>query len=298
MSEFTGIISALVTPFAQDGSLDLDGLRANVRQQMASGVRSFCPLGGTGEPISMTADERHQVVDVVLAETAGKARVVVGCLLPSQAEIFELGSYAKKAGADAIMVIPPYFVGTRPSHARRHFQDIASHTGMPMILFNGPSRAGVKLEAEVVIELAEAIPAFVGIKEATGDMLAVAKIVRAAPQRFTMLQGYDEMLLPTLALGGKGGIVSLACLIPSTLVHMQQAFEQGDLTTARELQLGLLPLAEVIYSEPNPGPLKHAMNVVGLRGGVTRAPLYPIAPATVAALDRLLPAAMAEERRN
>lgn len=298
MLEFTGIISALVTPFAEDGSLDPASLTANVRHQLASGIRTFCPLGGTGEPISMTADERRQVVDTVLVETAGKARVVVGCLLPSQKEIIELGCYAKRAGADAILVIPPYFVGTKPMHVRRHFEDIAARTGMPMILFNGPSRAGVKLEAEFVVELAAAIPSFVGIKEATGEMLAVAKIARAAPARFTMLQGYDELVLPTLALGGKGAIVSLACLIPALLVRMQQAFDDGDLQTARQLQLDILPLSEIIYSEPNPAPLKYAMNSVGLRGGTTRPPLYPIAPVTIAALEQRLPEVMAQERRN
>lgn len=298
MLEFTGITSALVTPFANDGALDLTSLRANIRHQLASGVRSFCPLGGTGEPISMTAEERRQVVDVVMSEVAGKARVVVGCLLPSQVEIIELGIYAKKAGADAIMVIPPYFVGTKPAHVRRHFEDIAARTGMPMILFNGPTRAGVKLEAEFVVELAAAIPNFVGIKEATGDMLAVAKIVRSAPTRFTMLQGYDELILPTLALGGKGAIVSLACLIPSILVRMCQAFEAGDLQTARTLQLAILEISETIYSEPNPAPLKYAMNSVGLSGGTTRPPLYPILPTTIAALTRQLPEIMAQERRN
>lgn len=297
MIRLSGITSALVTPFDSDGKLDLAALAENVKHQLASGVASVCPLGGTGEPISMTGDEQRRVIDAVMTEAGGRARVIIGCLLPSQGEIVELGRYAKGAGADAIMVIAPYFVGAKPRHVRRHFEDIAAKVDMPMVLFNGPTRAGVKLEPDFVIELATNIPHLVAIKEATGEMYGIAKILQGAPARFAMLQGYDELILPTLALGGVGAVVSLGCLIPRILIRIQSAFDSGDLATARELQLKILPLSAVIYSEPNPGPLKYAMNSVGLTGGSTRPPLYPIANETIEALGRLLPDVMLEERR-
>jgi 4-hydroxy-tetrahydrodipicolinate synthase len=298
MVKLTGIISALVTPFDKGGELDLDAMTKNVRHQQSCGVRSFCPLGGTGEPISMTDAERRRVVDTVRSEVGGEGRVVVGCLLPSQREIIELGRYAKSAGAEAIMVIPPYFVGAKPRHVKRHFCDIAEKVDLPMVLFNGPTRAGVRLEAEFVLELARDIPHFVAIKEATGDMNAVGKILREAPQRFAMLQGYDELVLPTLAGGGVGAIVSLACLVPSLLARLEEACRAGDLAIARNLQNLVSELGEPIYAEPNPAPLKHAMNAVGLSGGFTRPPLYPISEATAAHLDRILPRIMAEERQG
>jgi 4-hydroxy-tetrahydrodipicolinate synthase len=275
-----GVVSALVTPFDGKGALDCAALTANVRHQMAAGIASFGPLGGTGEPISMIAEERFRVVDAVLAETSGKATVVVGCLLPSQPEIIELGKHARRAGADAIMVIPPYFVGAQPPNLKRHFADIAAAVDLPMVLFNGPTRCGVTLTASVVLDLAREIPHFVGIKEATGDLHAVTSIVREAPERFVMLQGYDELILPTLAVGGVGSFVSLACLIPLTLARLQAAFDAGDLAKARKLQMAVLPIAAAIYAESNPGPLKFAMNLLGLAGGQTRPPLYPIGDAT------------------
>lgn len=284
---FGGITSALVTPFAADRSVDPVGLKQILRHQRAEGVKSFCPLGGTGEPISMTADERRLVVDTVMDEVGGSATVIVGCLLPSQPEIIELARYSERAGADAIMAIPPYFVGTRPRHVLRHLQAIATATDLPLILFNGPGRAGVKLDAESVVELATAVPNLVGIKEATGDMVLATEIAQALPD-FALLQGLDELLLPTLSVGGRGGIVSLACLIPGTLVRLVGAFEEGDLATARALQHRILPLAKLIYAEPNPGPLKHAMNHLGLPGGICRPPLYPPAEAIVEGLSSVL----------
>lgn len=293
-----GVISALVTPFDEKGAVDCAALAANVRHQMAAGIASFGPLGGTGEPISMTAEERFQVVDAVLAETAGKAKAVVGCLLPSQPEIIELGVYAHRAGADAIMVIPPYFVGAQPRNLKRHYADIASAVGLPMVLFNGPTRCGVTLSADVVLELVQQIPQFVAIKEATGDLHAVSRIVRGAPPHFAMLQGYDELILPTLAVGGVGSFVSLACLIPFTLARLQAAFDAGDLVRARQLQMAVLPIAEAIYAESNPGPLKFAMNLLGLPGGRTRPPLYPIADATAERIRQLIPDIVALEERG
>lgn len=293
-----GIVSALVTPFDRAGELDLSAMTRNIRHQQSCGVKSFCPLGGTGEPLSMTEVERRRVVDAVRSEVGSGGRVVVGCLLPSQREIIELGRYAKSVGADAIMVIPPYFVGAKPRHVKRHFADIAEKVDLPMVLFNGPSRAGVRLDAEFVLELARDIPNFVAVKEATGDMNAVGKILREAPEHFAMLQGFDELVLPTLAAGGVGAIVSLACLVPRLLTRLEAACRSGDLAVARKLQNLVSELAEPIYAEPNPVPLKHAMNASGLSGGTTRPPLYPISHEVAVQLERILPRVMAEEQRS
>lgn len=290
-----GVVSALVTPFDQDGAVDTTALAANLRHQMAAGVSRFGPLGGTGEPISMTAAERFRVVDTVMAEIGGRAQIIVGCLLPSQAEIIELGRHARRAGADAIMVIPPYFVGAQPHNVARHFADIAAAVDLPMILFNGPTRCGTALSADFVVELARTIPHLVAIKEATGDLHVASRIVREAPSHFAVLQGYDELILPTLAIGGVGSFVSLACLIPAALARLQAAFDAGDLATARRLQLDILPVAAAIYAESNPGPLKYAMNLCGLAGGITRKPLYPIKDETADRIKALLPAIRALE---
>ena len=284
-----GIVTSLVTCFTADDGLDLDAMRASVRYQIGEGVHGVCPLGGTGEPLSQTLDEHKAVIDAVVGEAAGRIQVIVGCLRASPAEIVEVGRYAKAAGADAIMVIAPYFYGASLGHIKQHFVDIANKVDMPMVLFNGPTRAGIRLPVDFVLELIEAAPQFVAIKEATGDISLVTELVRRAPPHFAVLQGYDELIYPTLALGGRGALVSLGCLVPRTLVALYDAFGAGDFARARDLQLAIMPLAELIYLETNPGPLKTALAMVGRSAGPCRPPILPTADETRTKLERLLP---------
>ena len=165
MFEAEGIFTALVTSFARDGALDLDSIRESVRFQVAAGVRGVCALGGTGEPLAQTIDEQKQVIECVVAEADGGIGVIVGCLNASQPDIIEIGKHAKAAGADAIMVLPPYFVMATPHHVKRHLIDVAAAVDLPMILFNTPRRAGVDLEVAFILELLDAIPHLVAIKE-------------------------------------------------------------------------------------------------------------------------------------
>ena len=285
MPELKGIITALVTCFNSDGGLDIEAMRRSVKFQLAQGAHGVCPLGGTGEPLSLTTDERSRVIDAVMQEAGGRLAVVVGCLSASQTEIVASARHAKSAGADAIMVIPPYSVMPKPRHIRQHFMDIAEQADMmPMVLFNTPGRAGVRLDADFIIELASDVPNLVGIKEATGDVVLATELVRRAPAHFAVLQGFDELILPTLAVGGRGAMVSLGCLAPRLLVELHDAAIAGNIARARELQASILPLCQVIYSEPNPVPLKAALAMVGRGAGATRPPLYAPAPET---LDRL-----------
>ena len=229
MKKIEGVITALVTCFGKDGSLDLAALRDSVRHQVASGAAGLCPLGGTGEPLSMTVPEHKQVIDTVVTEAAGRLPVVVGTLLGNQADIIECGRHARAAGADAIMVIPPYFVVARPPHIRQHFAAIAEKVDMPMVLFHGPSRSGVRLDADTILQLIAAVPRIVAIKETSGDLTISADLLRSAPADFRVLQGFDEYVLPTLALGGHGAVLSLGCLIPNLLRRLHEAFLAGRL---------------------------------------------------------------------
>jgi 4-hydroxy-tetrahydrodipicolinate synthase len=267
-----------------------------VRFQIDQGIGGLCPLGGTGEPLSMTVDEHKRVIDAVVDEAAGQVPVVVGCLLGNQDDIVTCGRHARAAGADAIMVIPPYFIVAKPAHIRRHFETVADQVDMPMVLFHGPSRSGVRLDADSLLDLIDAIPQLAAIKETSGDLVIAAELLRSARPGFRVLQGFDELLLPTLALGGHGGVLSLGCLLPSLLSRLHAAFAARDLETAQRLQLEILPLCRVIYAEPNPGPLKLALALAGRSAGPTRRPIYPASSATRDALERLVPAALNFER--
>ncbi len=296
MKAVEGMIAAMVTSFRDDGALDVAATRASVRHLIASGAGGLCPLGGTGEPLSLTVDEHRQVIDAVVEEAAGRVPVVIGTLLARQEDIVECGRHAKAAGADAIMLIPPYFINTRLAHTRAHFETIAERVDMPLVLFHTPGRSGVRMRAEEILQLLAAVPSFVAIKETSGDLAICAELLRSAPPGFRVLQGFDEFVVPTLALGGHGAVLSLGCLIPALLRKMESAFAAGDLAEAQRIQLSLLPLCNVIYGEPNPGPLKVALAMSGHPAGPTRKPIYPVSGETIASLERLLPEFLREEK--
>lgn len=297
MKAIEGVITAMVTSFTADGAVDPKSMRAAVRHQVESGAAGLCPLGGTGEPLSMTLDEHKQVIDTVTAEAAGRIPVVIGTLLGSQDDIIATARHAKAAGADAIMLIPPYFIVAKPAHIRRHFKTIAEKVDMPMVLFHGPSRSNVRLDADTILDIVNGIPQFVAIKETSGDLTIAGELLRAAKPGFRVLQGFDELLLPTFALGGHGAVVSLGHLIPNLLRRLHEAFASGDLAGARKIQLDILPICRVIYSEPNPGPLKVALQMAGRGAGPTRQPIYEVSSATRQGLERLLPALLDAEER-
>lgn len=296
MKTIEGMIAAMVTSFTDDGALDEQGMRAAVRHLIDSGAEGLCPLGGTGEPLSLTVDEHKRVIDVVVDEAAGRVPVVIGTLLGRQADIIECGRHARRAGADAIMVIPPYFVVAKPPHIRQHFEAIAEAVDMPMVLFHGPTRSAVRLDADTILMLLDAVPRFVAIKETSGDLVIAGELLRRARSGFRVLQGFDEFVLPTFALGGHGAVLSLGCLIPGLLQALAAACRSGDLATARRIQLDILPLCRVIYGEPNPGPLKLALKMAGRSAGPTRAPIYAPSAQTSALLYELLPPLLAAER--
>jgi 4-hydroxy-tetrahydrodipicolinate synthase len=283
-----GIFTALVTPFQSDGALDLAALRKSVAFQIEHGVRGVVPLGGTGEPLSLTVDEHRAVIDTVIDEAGDRLQVIAGALLPRTPDIVEVGRHARRAGAAALMVIPPYFVMATAPHVERHVAEIAERVDMPLVLYHGPQRSGIRLALDALLELAEAVPHLVAVKDTTGDAVFLANLVRQAPPRLALLQGWDELVYPTLALGGRGAIISLGCLVPRLFVELHAAFQEGRIARARELQLGVLALCQVIYSEPNPVPLKKALELVGRPAGPARPPLYPASDTTVTALRRVL----------
>lgn len=288
MKKLEGIQTALVTPFDENGHVDEQSLRNNIRFQLANGIKGFCPLGGTGEPLSLTMDEHRRIIDTVLDEVNGKVPVTVGCVTADQKDIVEIGRYARSAGADYIMLIPPYFINATFRHIKTHFSVVAERCDMPMVLYHGPGRSGVRLTAAQLLELFTDIPAFKAIKETSADIILLTELMRHIPTGFRVLQGLDELLLPTLVLGGHGGIVSLGNLVPATLSALYDAVQAKDLSKAQSLQLELMALSNPVYAEPNPGPLKYAMSLCNRSAGGTREPIYLPDPALQAELKDLI----------
>ena len=290
-----GIHTSLVTPFASDLSLDEAALRKSVRYQIAAGVGGVCALGGTGEPLSMTTDEHRTVIDTVVSEVAGRVPVTIGCLLGGQADILAIGKHAKAAGADHIMIVPPYFYSVRPFDVKRHLETIAEACELPIVFFHTPGRSGVRLTADELLELFHSVPSVKGVKDASGDVVLVGEVIRGAPAGFSFLQGLDELLLPSFALGASGAIVSLGELIPSALASLCRWTLERNLEAARRVQLEILPLCRWIYAEPNPGPLKFALELAGRPAGPCRNPIYGPRDDTRAALQELVPPLLTSE---
>lgn len=284
-----GIHTALVTPFDADLAFDEAAMRSSVRRQIESGAAGLCPLGGTGEPLSLSLAEHFRVIDTVVGEAAGRVPVTVGCLLGAQADIVAVARHAKTAGADAVMLVPPYFFSVRPFDIERHFAAIAEACELPVILFHTPGRSGVRMSADDLLALIHGIPSIRGIKDASADMVLAGEVMDGAPEGFSFMQGLDELLLPSLAMGAAGGIVSLGELFPRSLRALFEHAGAGELEPARRIQSGLLPLCRWIYSEPNPGPLKFALELAGHPAGACRPPIYGPRDATGHALRELLP---------
>ena len=284
-----GLNTALVTPFDAELAFDEAAMRRSVRRQIEAGAAGLCALGGTGEPLSLTLAEYFRVVDTVVEEAAGRVPVTVGCLLGAQADILAVARHAERAGADFIMLVPPFFFSARPFDIERHFAAVAEACGLPIVLFHTPGRSGVRLSADELLALIHAVPAIRGIKEASGDMALAGEVMNGAPEGFAFMQGLDELLLASLAMGAAGGIVSLGELLPRSLGALIDHAGAGELGPARRIQLGLLPLCRRIYAEPNPGPLKYALKLAGRPAGPCRPPIYGPRDATRQALQKLLP---------
>ncbi len=264
-----GVISSMATCFHEDGALDLAGLGMNVEFQKQAGIKTICVLGGTGEAASMTREERHAVMEETMRHADG-LNVIFGALAGTPADVKADIEKAKELGANASMVMAPPFVRPSERDVEHLVKDYAS-VKMPLIIFNTPSRSAFNMSAGLVKRLNE-IEEVVGIKESSGDMTLLQNIRVDCPSPFGLLTGGDDLYLPTLALGGDGGILACAGVIPEVFVKMDQAIADGDLETARRCHYAGKLLNDVMYKASHPVPMKIAMASRGLPAGICRPP--------------------------
>jgi 4-hydroxy-tetrahydrodipicolinate synthase len=285
----TGIVASLVTHFTPEGSIDRKAIVATVDFLARQGVHAVCICGGTGEALSLTDEEHTAAVEAAVEGAGGRCRVVAGALYIDPARIATAGRAAARARADAVMIIPPYFVRPSADDIYEHVARLADTLELPLIVFNTPSRAGLDLDARLLIRLATQIPKVVGFKEASGDMAKFSRVVREAPSDFCMLQGLDDLVLPSLAVGGTGALITLGAVIPRVFVNLYEAVRRGDLAAARTLQLAALPVADTVYQTPNPSGTKRLLDLLGRPGGSVRPPLRTLHADQDGHLVRLLP---------
>jgi 4-hydroxy-tetrahydrodipicolinate synthase len=284
-----GVIASLVTHFTPAGALDEESIVKTVDVLASRGVHGVCICGGTGEALSLSDEEHEAAVNAAVRGAAGRCKVVAGALYIDPARIALAGRAAARAGADAVMIIAPYFVRPSPDDIYEHVARLSDLVDLPLILFNSPSRAGLDMDVRLLIRIATQLPKVVGFKEASGDLAKFARVVRDSPPQFGMLQGLDDLVLPSLVLGGSGALITLGAVIPRVFVRLVEAVQRNDLEAARGLQLAALPVIDAVYQTPNPSGTKRLLELLGLPGGPVRPPLRTVKPGADSHLAHLVP---------
>ncbi len=283
--EVAGTWTAIVTPFTDgpEPEVDYDALDAVVDDQIKGGVDAIVACGTTGESPTLTHEEHDRVIERVVRRVAGRVAVVAGTGSNSTAEAVRLTTHAAESGADAAMLVCPYY--NRPSQRMlfEHFSVLAARHALPIVLYNIPSRTGVNLEPETIANLRRKFPrVIVGIKEAGGSVDAVTRIRSACD--IAVLAGDDGLTLPMMAVGATGVVSVVSNVVPRIVANLVRAAAAGDHAAARTIHERLQPLLRALFSEPNPVPVKAAMKLLGRGNGNVRAPLLPALPETEAAL--------------
>jgi 4-hydroxy-tetrahydrodipicolinate synthase len=276
---WTGVGTALITPFTSSGAVDEAGVRRLARRQIDQGVHFLVPCGTTGETPTLSEAEKRRVVELVVEEAAGRVPVMAGAGGYDTREVVHAAREMQKAGAAGLLSVTPYYNKPTPEGLFQHFSAVADATPLPIVLYNVPGRTGCNMDASTVARLAT-IPHIVGVKEASGNIQQMAEVLRAVPPDFRVLSGDDCITLPLMAIGGRGIISVASNEVPAEMSQMVEAAERNDWAAARALHHRLLPLLLVNFVESNPGPVKFAMAAMGLCEEVYRLPMVPPRPAS------------------
>lgn len=272
-----GCATALVTPFTRDGAIDEIALRRLVEYQIAGGVKLLVPCGTTGESATMTEAEDQQVIKLVLETARGRARVIAGTGSNATAAAIEYSQTARALGADAVLVVAPFYNKPTQDGLYAHFRAVAESVGdLPVVIYNVPGRTSSNITAQTTLRLARDVPNIVAVKEASGNLSQIMEILRERPAGFRVLSGDDSFTFPLLALGGEGLISVAANEAPALMSQMINLALERNWQEARELHYRLLPLMEVNFIESSPGPVKAALAMMGMIEETYRLPLVPI----------------------
>ncbi|MCK5679661.1 4-hydroxy-tetrahydrodipicolinate synthase [bacterium] len=273
---FAGAMVAVVTPF-KDGVVDETALRELVEFQIDGGTDAIVPCGTTGESATLSHNEHHQVIDIVVDAVAGRVPVIAGTGSNNTAESIRLTQHAKDVGADGVLLITPYYNKPSQEGLYQHFKAIAESVDIPNILYNVPGRTSVDMLAETVGRLAE-LPNVVGIKEATASMQRASEIVACCGEDFILLSGDDFTFFPQMCVGGHGVISVTANIAPSLISGIYDAFVGGEFSEAQRLHRHLQKLCATLFIETNPVPVKTAVAMMGKIEDELRLPLSPLTP--------------------
>jgi len=277
IDKLNNVITAMITPFYEDLSIDEEKYREFIKFQINNGCQ-ILTMGTTGESATLSHEEHHRAMDIVVEEASKSGKnpfVLAGTGSNSTKEAISLSQYAEKAGVDGCLVVVPYYNKPVQHSLIDHFSAIADSISLPIILYNVPSRTGRNLEPETVSTLANAKDNIVGIKCASGNIDQITKIIKTTPDDFIVLSGDDSMTYHIMALGGKGVISVASNIIPAKMVEFTNCMLENNWVKARNMQLDLYDLFKILFIETNPGPVKYAAELMGLMNKRMRLPLTP-----------------------
>lgn len=272
---FTGAATAIITPFNTDNTVDFESFGKLIEWQIEKGINAIVVAGTTGEGSTLTDEEHKEVIKYCVDKVAGRVPVIAGTGSNDAAYAIELTKYACECGADAMLLVAPYYNKATQNGLITFFKAIADASTKPCILYNVPGRTGCNIQPATVAALAEH-PNIVAIKEASGDLSQIAKIAALCGDKIDIYSGNDDQIVPVMSLGGKGVISVLSQVLPEETVAMCKYCLEGNYPAAAELQLKLLPLVDALFLEVNPIPVKAAMAAMGFGENILRLPLTPM----------------------
>jgi len=286
--QLRGIFPPLVTPFQDDGAIDLSGFEGNLERYLAFDLAGYLVLGSNGEAQALSEDEKLRLIEAARRH-AGHRSILAGTGLESTRATIELTKKAAGAGADAALVLTPAYYKAQMTLdvLRGHFEAVAEASPIPVLLYSVPQFTGLPCPPALPAAVA-AHPRIAGLKDSSGDLALLGRIVASVPPAFAVLCGSAPVLYPSLCVGATGGVVAVACCAPRPAAALFRAFERGDHRAARRIQEALTPLATAVTSSHGVAGLKAAMDVAGFKGGLPRAPLQAVHPASRADLYPLL----------
>ena len=290
MSVFTGAAVAIVTPFKQNQEVDYEQFYKNIEFQIAHKTDAIVVCGTTGESSTMSHEEHLDVIEACVKRVNGRVPVIAGTGSNSTAEAIHLSTEAEKRGADALLLVSPYYNKSTQKGLFLHFKAIADSVKIPCILYNIPGRTGVNILPQTIVKLCTEVENIVGVKEATGDLAQTARLADLGGDKVDIYCGDDIMTLPFLSVGAKGVISVLSNIAPEEVHEMCEKFFDGKVAEAREMQLKAVKITDALFSEVNPIPIKKAMSYMGFCDDVYRAPLCT--------MDETKAEALKEEMKN
>ena len=286
-TNWTGVGTAMVTPFTKSGDLDEAAVRRLARRQVEAGIHFLVPCGTTGENPTLTDAERIRIVEILAEEGGSKVPVLAGAGGYNTREVIHLADEMRRAGAAGLLSVTPYYNKPTQEGLYQHYRAIAESTPLPIILYNVQARTGVNIETRTLLRLAE-IPNVVGVKEASGNITQICEVVNSVPANFIVLSGDDAITLPLMAIGGRGIVSVVSNEIPGEMVALVEAAERGDFLAARAVHHRIFPLMQVNFVEANPVPVKAAMAAMGLLEEVYRLPMCSPRPESKEKILRVL----------